>query len=128
MPGKCKRVTVTKNDTIVLDGAGDKDHINGPTEEGIVPGGGKALLHCLTKLSAVAEASIAAIAGEEGTLVCGELMKEDTPVETGFDAQNGLYCNMHEASIIDPTKVTRMGLVSAANVAGLLATSEAMIC
>ena len=91
-----------------------------------------------TKLSAVAEASenmdqrigmeiiqkalraplstIAANAGEEGAVVCGELMKEDTPVETGFDAQNGLYCNMHEASIIDPTKVTRTGLVSATNV------------
>lgn len=210
MLGKSKRVTVTKNDTIVLDGAGDKAQIeercelirNGiettksdyereklqerlaklaggvavikvggsselevnekkdrvvdalnatraAVEEGIVPGGGKALLHCSTKLGAVAEAAenmdqrigveiiqkalraplstIAANAGEEGAVVCGELMKEDTPVETGFDAQNGVYCNMFEAGIIDPTKVTRTGLVDAASVAGLLATSEAMI-
>ena len=54
-------------------------------------------------------------------------MKPDTPIETGFDAQNGVYCNMFEAGIIDPTKVTRTGLVDAASVAGLLATSEAMI-
>jgi len=210
MLGKCKRVTVTKNDTIVLDGAGEKDEINercelirngiettksdyereklqerlaklaggvavikvggsselevnekkdrvvdalnatrAAVEEGIVPGGGKALLHCSTKLGAVAEAAenmdqrigveiiqkalraplstIVANAGEEGAVVCGELMKPDTPVETGFDAQNGVYCNMYEAGIIDPTKVTRTGLVDAASVAGLLATSEAMI-
>jgi chaperonin GroEL len=45
----------------------------------------------------------------------------------GFDASKGVYCNMIEAGIIDPTKVTRTGLVDAASVAGLLATSEAMI-
>merc|ERR1712176_1511666 len=71
--------------------------------------------------------TIAMNAGEEGAVVCGELMKPDTPVETGFDAQNGVYCNMFDAGIIDPTKVTRTGLVDAASVAGLLATSEAMI-
>lgn len=208
--GSCKRVKVTKNDTIVLDGAGEKslieercelirtgiettksdyereklqerlakmaggvavikvggasevevnekkdrvvDALNATraaVEEGIVPGGGKALLYCSTKLNAVAEAAenmdqrigveiiekalkaplstIAMNAGEEGAVVCGELMKEDTPVETGFDAQNGVYTNMYEAGIIDPTKVTRTGIVDAASVAGLLATSEAMI-
>lgn len=208
--GTAKRVKVTKNDTIVLDGAGDKSLIeercelirNGidttksdyereklqerlaklaggvavikvggasevevnekkdrvvdalnatraAVEEGIVPGGGKALLYCSTKLTAVAESAdnmdqrigveiiqkalraplstIAMNAGEEGAVVCGELMKADTPIETGFDASKGVYCNMYEAGIIDPTKVTRTGLVDAASVAGLLATSEAMI-
>jgi len=208
--GTAKRVKVTKNDAIVLDGAGDKSAIEercdllrssvettksdyereklqerlaklaggvavikvggasevevnekkdrvvdalnatrAAVEEGIVPGGGKALLYCSTKLDAVAEAAdnmdqrigveiiqkalraplstIAMNAGEEGAVVCGELMKADTPVETGFDAQNGVYCNMFDAGIIDPTKVTRTGIVDAASVAGLLATSEAMI-
>merc|ERR1712127_312043 len=208
--GQCKRVTVTKNDTVVLDGAGEKEGITercellrssvettksdyereklqerlaklaggvavirvggasevevnekkdrvvdalnatrAAVEEGIVPGGGKALLYCSTKLDAVAESmpnmdqrigveiiqkalraplsTIAMNAGEEGAVVCGELMKADTPVETGFDAQNGVYCDMFEAGIIDPTKVTRTGIVDAASVAGLLATSESMI-
>merc|ERR1712029_562213 len=105
--------------------------------------------YCSTKLEAVAEgadnmdqrigveiiqkalrtplSTIAMNAGEEGAVVCGELMKPDTPIETGFDAQNGVYCDMFEAGIIDPTKVTRTGIVDAASVAGLLATSEAMI-
>merc|ERR1711935_139693 len=110
-------------------------------EEGIVPGGGKALLHCSTKLETVKEnkamnmdqkigvdivmkalraplSIIASNAGEEGAVIVGELIKEDTPVEQGFDAQNG---------IIDPTKVTRTGIIDAASVAGLLTTSEAMI-
>merc|ERR1712157_503264 len=208
--GRCKKLTVTKNDTVVLDGAGETWDINercdlirasieltksdyereklqerlaklsggvavikvggasevevsekkdrvvdalnatrAAVEEGIVPGGGKALLHCSTKLEALKESAenmdqrigveiiekalkaplstIAMNAGEEGAVVCGELMKEDTPVETGFDAQNGVYTNMYEAGIIDPTKVTRTGIVDAASVAGLLATSEAMI-
>jgi len=81
-------------------------------EEGIIPGGGKALLYCLTKLDAVAAAAenmdqrigikiiqkalraplttIAMNAGEEGAVVCGELMKPGTPVETGFDGRNDM--------------------------------------
>lgn len=208
--GSCKRLTVTKNDTIVLDGSGDKSGIEercelirsgiettkseyereklqerlaklsggvavikvggasevevnekkdrvvdalnatrAAVEEGIVPGGGKALLYCSTQLDACAAAAvnmdqrigveivqkalraplaqIAANAGEEGAVIVGELIKADTPIETGFDAQNGVYTNMFEAGIIDPTKVTRTGIVDAASVAGLLATSEAMI-
>merc|ERR1711923_243955 len=165
--GGCKRVKVTKNDTIVLNGAGEQTSIKercelirsgiettksdyereklqerlaklaggvavikvggasevevnekkdrvvdalnatrAAVEEGIVPGGGKALLYCSTKLEAVAEgadnmdqrigveiiqkalrtplSTIAMNAGEEGAVVCGELMKPDTPIETGF--------------------------------------------
>merc|ERR1712157_557364 len=119
-------------------------------EEGIVPGGGKALLHCSTKLSDIAETkasnldqkigieiiqralraplfTIASNAGEEGAVICGELMKEDVDVNYGFDAQKGKYCNLIEAGIIDPTKVVRTGLIDASSVAGLLTTSEAMI-
>ena len=118
-------------------------------QEGIIPGGGKALLYCLTKLDAVAAAAenmdqrigikiiqkalraplttIAMNAGEEGAVVCGELMKPGTPVETGFDGRNGVYVNVFDAGIIDPTKVTRTALVDAASVDGLLATIEAII-
>merc|ERR1712038_928204 len=71
--------------------------------------------------------TIAMNAGEEGAVVVGELTKEGVEVEMGFDAQNGVYTNMFEAGIIDPTKVTRTGIVDAASVAGLLTTSEAMI-
>merc|ERR1712157_655758 len=208
--GRCKKLTVTKNDTVVLDGSGNRDDIQercdlirssidttksdyereklqerlaklsggvavikvggasevevnekkdrfidalnatrAAVEEGIVPGGGTALLWASRQLEGVKDqcvnmdqrigveiiekalkaplSTIAMNAGEEGAVVCGELMKEDTPVETGFDAQNGVYTNMYEAGIIDPTKVTRTGIVDAASVAGLLATSEAMI-
>merc|ERR1719394_600425 len=60
--------------------------------------------------------TIATNAGAEGAVVCGELTKPDTPVETGYNAQDDIYCNMFEAGIVD-----------AASVAGLLTTSEAMI-
>ncbi|VEU39594.1 unnamed protein product [Pseudo-nitzschia multistriata] len=119
-------------------------------EEGIVPGGGKALLYCSTKLEAVKEEKaknmdqkigvdivlkalqapmkqIATNAGAEGAVVVGHLTESETPIETGFDAQNGVYTDMYAAGIIDPTKVTRTGIVDAASVAGLLTTSEAMI-
>ena len=119
-------------------------------EEGIVPGGGKALLYCSTLLDEVAEKeatnmdqkigvqiiqralraplfTIAKNAGAEGAVVCGELTKEGTDIAMGYDAQNGVYVDMFKAGIIDPTKVTRTGLVDAASVAGLLTTSEAMI-
>merc|ERR1712087_424357 len=71
--------------------------------------------------------TIAKNAGEEGAVVCGELTKEGTDVAMGFDAQNGVYTDMFAAGIIDPTKVTRTGIVDAASVAGLLTTSESMI-
>jgi len=119
-------------------------------EEGIVPGGGKALLYCSTKLKEVAAtkainldqrigveiieralraplATIVKNAGEEGAVIVGELLKDEVPVERGYNAQTGEYCDMFEIGIIDPSKVTRTGIVDAASVAGLLTTSEAMI-
>ncbi|GMI18890.1 hypothetical protein TeGR_g7497 [Tetraparma gracilis] len=118
-------------------------------EEGIVPGGGKALLYASTKLPKLAEgvenfdqrmginiiekalrAPISAIvnnAGEEGAVVCGKLMEDGTAVEMGYDAQNSKYVDMFAAGIIDPAKVTRTGIVDAASVAGLMMTTESMI-
>ncbi len=209
--GSCKKLTVTKNDTVVLDGAGAADAIQercdlirnaidgtksdyereklqerlaklsggvaviqvggasevevqekkdrvvdalnatrAAVEEGIVPGGGKALLYCSTKLTAVAEndatnmdqkigvqiiqralkaplSTIAQNAGEEGAVICGELSKDGVDVAWGFDAQNGEYVDLIKAGIIDPTKVTRTGLVDAASVSSLLTTSESVI-
>lgn len=209
--GTAKKIKVTKNDTIVLDGAGEKASIDercelirssieatksdyekeklqdrlaklsggiavikvggasevevsekkdrvvdalnatrAAVEEGIVPGGGKALLYCSTLLTEVAEkeaknmdqrigveiiqralrapiSTIVSNAAEEGAVVCGELLKPEVAIETGYNAQDGTYCNMYEAGIIDPAKVTRTGLLDAASVAGLLTTSESMI-
>merc|ERR1712178_545608 len=107
-------------------------------EEGIVPGGGKALLHCSTLLDSVANrdqrigveiiqrslraplSTIVANAGEEGAVVVGELIKKNVAIETGFDARSGVYADMYDVGIIDPTKVTRSCIVDAASVAGLL--------
>ena len=208
--GKCKKITVTKNDTVVLGGQGDNDALNercelikssiettksdyereklqerlaklsggvaviqvggaselevqekkdrvvdalnatrAAVEEGIVPGGGKALLYCSTQLEDVMKEAvnidqrigieiiqkalraplsiIVQNAGEEGAVVCGELIKPDVPVERGYDAYNGIYVDMIEKGIIDPTKVPKTGILDAASVAGLLTTSESMI-
>ena len=47
--------------------------------------------------------------GEEGAVIVGELIKDGVAVEYGFDAKNGIYTDMYEAGIIDPSKVTRTG-------------------
>lgn len=209
MLGTAKKVTVSKDDTIVLDGAGSKEaldervellqasieattseyekeklqerlaklsggvavlKVGGATESevsekkdrvvdalnatraavesGIVAGGGSALLHASKSLDKIiadlpsidqrigAEIvqkairfparQIADNAGDEGAVVVGKLLEEkDTNV--GYDAQNGVYCNMYENGIIDPTKVVRTALVDAASVAGLMTTSEAIV-
>jgi chaperonin GroEL len=115
-------------------------------EEGIVPGGGVALLRAkkavgkLTNsnpdvqaginivLKAI-EAPIRQIAensGVEGSIVVGKVMESKS--ETfGFDAQNEEYVDLVEKGIIDPAKVVRRALQDAASVAGLLVTTEAMV-
>merc|ERR1711862_450281 len=196
--GKCKKLTVTKNDTVILDGSGETSSIQercdlirssiestksdyereklqerlaklsggvavikvggasevevnekkdrfidalnatrAAVEEGIVPGGGKALLYCSTLLDSVAKSApnmdqrigveiiqralraplstIVANAGEEGAVVVGELIKENVAIETGFDARSGVYADMYDVGIIDPTKVTRSCIVDAAS-------------
>ena len=206
MLGKAKKVVVKKDDTTVVDGAGDKKDIEarvnqirkqiedttsdydkeklqerlaklaggvavikvgGATEvevkerkdrvddalnatraaveEGIVPGGGVALLRASFKLSVKGDnedqnvgieivrkalqspiRQIAENAGVEGSIVVGRI--RDSKDETfGFNAQTEEYVDMVKAGIIDPTKVVRTALQDAASVAGLIITTEATI-
>ncbi len=114
-------------------------------EEGIVPGGGTALIRCLGALEnittddedeqhginiirrAIEEPlrQIAANAGHEGSIIV-EQVKTKSGSE-GFNAANGQYEDLLDSGIIDPTKVTRNALQNAASVSGLLLTTEAMI-
>ncbi|MBF0169031.1 MAG: chaperonin GroEL [Alphaproteobacteria bacterium] len=207
MLGQAKRVTITKDDTTIVDGSGKKADIEarckqiraqieettsdydkeklqerlaklaggvalikvgGATEvevkerkdrvddalhatraaveEGIVAGGGAALLYAVRCLEKVKVANddqkvgveivrralqtparqIAENAGEDGAVIAGKLM-ESKDTNYGFDAQKGIFCDMIKSGIIDPTKVVRTALQDAASVAGLLITTEAMI-
>ncbi|MFN7168635.1 MAG: chaperonin GroEL [Pannonibacter sp.] len=207
MLGKADKVSISKENTTIVDGAGSKDDIAGrvaqikaqieettsdydreklqerlaklaggvavirvggateievkekkdrvddalnatraAVEEGIVPGGGTALLRAksaVEKLSSdnadiqagikivlrALEAPIRQIvenAGVEGSIVVGKVL-ESNNVSFGFDAQSETYVNMIEAGIIDPTKVVRTALQDAASVAGLLITTGAMV-
>jgi chaperonin GroEL len=113
-------------------------------EEGIVPGGGVALIRCLKALEGTKIAGeeqmgvnlvkraleepvrqIAANAGMEGSVVV-QGVKEGKG-SFGYNAENGKYEDLLEAGVIDPTKVTRFALQNAASVASLLLTTEAMI-
>jgi chaperonin GroEL len=115
-------------------------------EEGILPGGGVALLRASEVLKKVRTHNddqktgveivrkaiswparqIAINAGEDGAVVVGKILEKDT-YAYGYDAQSGEYVNMVSKGIIDPTKVVRAALQGAASVAGLLITTEAMV-
>ncbi|HEY8613960.1 MAG TPA: chaperonin GroEL [Roseomonas sp.] len=115
-------------------------------EEGIVPGGGVALLRASQNLDhltgenadqqvgieivrraiAVPLKQIAENAGKDGAVIAGEVLRSDT-YEYGYDAQTDEYKNLVDAGIIDPTKVVRTALQGAASVAALLITTEAMV-
>jgi chaperonin GroEL len=115
-------------------------------EEGIVPGGGTALLyatHALDGLKGVNDdqtrgidivrralqspvRQIAANAGHDGAVVAGKLL-EANDTTLGFNAQTEVYENLVAAGVVDPTKVVRTALQDAASVAGLLITTEATI-
>jgi len=115
-------------------------------EEGILPGGGVALLRAgellrkvrtqnddqKTGVEIVRKAvswparQIAINAGEDGSIVVGKILEKDT-YSYGYDAQAGEYGNLISKGIIDPTKVVRAALQGAASVAGLLITTEAMV-
>jgi chaperonin GroEL len=114
-------------------------------EEGIVPGGGVALLRCQKALEelklegdqaigveivkkALEEPlkQIAENAGKEGAVIVEKVKSADNP-NFGFDAQKEEFCDMIERGIIDPTKVVRLALQNAASVASLLITTEALI-
>lgn len=207
--GTAKKITITKDDTIILDGDGNKKEIDdrcamlrdsldtatseydkekiqerlaklsggvavikvggvsevevserkdrftdalnatrAAVEEGIVPGGGTALL--LSSHRALADLkgdnfdqnvgidivrkalrvpcfSIARNAGVEGSVVVEKLLNQEGDSPIGFNAQTGEYTDLVKAGIIDPTKVQRTALEQAASVAGLMATTECMV-
>jgi len=208
MLGSAKKVSITKDETTLVDGAGGKDDIQarcgqirqqveettsdydreklqerlaklaggvavirvgGATEvavkerkdrvddalnstraaveEGIVAGGGSALIYAASALDGLSGENddqrvgvdivrkalqspvrqIAENAGEDGAVVAGKLLETTDNVNWGFDAQNGEYTDLVKAGIIDPTKVVRTALQDAASVAGLLITTEAMV-
>jgi len=114
-------------------------------EEGIVPGGGVALLRCTKALEAIkAEGDeavgvsiirraleepvrqIAGNAGHEGAVVVAKV--REMKADEGFNALNEKYENLVDAGVIDPTKVVRSALQNAASIASLLLTTEATIC
>ena len=115
-------------------------------EEGVLPGGGVALLRAIkaldklkvhnddqrTGIEIVKKAlswparQIVINAGEDGSIVIGKILEKDT-YAYGYDAQTGEYGNLVSKGIIDPTKVVRTALQGAASIAGLLITTEAMV-
>jgi chaperonin GroEL len=115
-------------------------------EEGILPGGGVALLRSVEALKRVRTENedqkhgvdivrkaiqaparqIATNAGADGSVVVGKILDKDQ-YSYGFDAQAGEYGNLVTKGIIDPTKVVRAAIQNASSVAGLLITTEAMV-
>merc|ERR1712146_539195 len=117
-------------------------------EEGIVPGGGAALLHAskildelkknsdsidrqqgieiIEKACRIPSKTIAENASVEGAVIVGKLL-EQTDTHFGYDAKVHEFKNMLDAGIVDPTKVVRTALQDAASVASLLNTTECMI-
>jgi chaperonin GroEL len=207
MLGHSKKISITKEDTTIVDGAGSKADIEGrvaqikaqidettsdydreklqerlaklaggvavirvggatevevkekkdrvddalhatraAVEEGILPGGGVALLRALKVLEGVVTANadqktgveivrraiqaparqIASNAGSDGSVVVGKLLEKDDNA-WGWNAQSGEYGDLYKMGVIDPAKVVRISLQNAASVAGLLITTEAMI-
>lgn len=115
-------------------------------EEGILPGGGVALLRCKEAVEKARDSAkgdekigvsivlgalqaplvqIVNNGGLDGTVVADEIL--DKPVNTGFNANAGEYVDMFKAGIIDPVKVVRTALSNAASIAGLLLTTEALV-
>jgi chaperonin GroEL len=115
-------------------------------EEGILPGGGVALLRCreaVEKARATARGDekigidiiakvvskpleqIAENCGLDGAVIAAEVLEK--PTNTGYDAVAGEYCDMFKAGIIDPLKVVRTALENAASIAGLMLTTETLV-
>jgi chaperonin GroEL len=116
-------------------------------EEGIVPGGGVALVRAIPAVDALIKKlagdektgaqivrrsleeplrQIVANAGEEGAVVVGKVLASKEQ-NFGYNAETGVYEDLVKAGVIDPTKVTRTALENAASIAGLLLTTEAMV-
>ena len=117
-------------------------------EEGVIPGGGVALLNTIAKVKPVVDAmegdektgglsvlkaleepvkQIAANAGVDGGVVVNTILTSGKGSNFGYNALTGEYCDMMEAGIIDPTKVTRSALQNAASVAATLLTTEVLV-
>jgi chaperonin GroEL len=116
-------------------------------EEGIVPGGGVALVRTMASVQELIKTlqgdekigaqivlraleeplrQIVANAGEEGAVVVAKVLESKDP-HFGYNAATGVFENLVKAGVIDPTKVTRTALQNAASIAGLLLTTEALI-
>jgi len=115
-------------------------------EEGVVPGGGSALLYAIKALDKLTPANpdqkvgieivrkalqwparqIAENSGADGSIVVGKLL-DSKDANYGYDAQKGEFTDMIKAGILDPTKVVRHALQDAASIAGLLVTTEVMV-
>ena len=121
-----------------------KEATRAAMDEGIVPGGGIALLRAAKALEKIKETGDAAIgveiirralesplrqvatnAGAEGSLIVEHVLKQAENI--GYNAATGEYVDMFKAGIVDPTKVTRSALQNAASVAAMLLTTEAVI-
>src|ERR1700692_868963 len=115
-------------------------------EEGIVPGGGVALLRAAKALKGLKVAGDEQIgvniimraceepmrqivhnSGEEGAIVLGKIRENKNP-HFGYNAQTDTYEDLVQSGVIDPAKVTRSALQNAASIAGLMLTTEAMVC
>ncbi len=115
-------------------------------EEGILPGGGVALLRCIGAVEDIRKSAkgderigvdiilnaltapikqIADNGGIDGSVVADNVLQK--PTNTGFDANTGQYVDMFKAGIIDPAKVVRTAIANAASIAGLLLTTDAMV-
>ena len=116
-------------------------------EEGIVPGGGVALIRCIPELNALALSKSGDIAlgvdivkraveaplkqivrnrGESGSVVVAQVLSSDSETY-GYDAQSGTYVDMMVAGIIDPTKVTRTAIENAGSIASMILMTECVI-
>ena len=114
-------------------------------EEGIVPGGGVALVRCIPAIDALKLEGdekiggnivrraleeplrqIVGNAGEEGAIVLGRI-RDSKEQNFGYNAQTNQFEDLVKAGVLDPTKVVRTALQNAASVAGLLVTTEAMV-
>ena len=113
-------------------------------EEGVVPGGGVALLRAISKLEGLSVEGdekvgaeiirrtleepvrqLAANAGKEGSVVVQHLLREETNI--GYNVETDKYENMLKAGVLDPAKVVRLALQNASSIAGLLLTTEVMV-
>lgn len=141
--GGCSEVEVNERKDRVNDAL---NATKAAIDEGIVPGGGTALLRCIPALNNLTRVNfdqgkgieivkkalktpcltIASNAGYDGAVIVSKL--EQLGDEIGYDALNNDFVNMMEKGIIDPTKVVKRALIDASGVASLLTTAEAVIC